>query len=203
MVHHIQQIPVQLPEKEIYSRMKYNIHKTDIDEKQKNKIDGIIKDAYQICLCSGLWQRVDIKKENDNIIMFNNEFSVESRQLFKLLKDSNSVVFMAVTAGLDIMKAIEEKTAAKKTTESLIYESVGSETADAAMDWLQSYINQQLLRSGETLTKFRYSPGYGDLSLEFQKNMDNILNLSTIDVTLNDRLILKPEKSVTAIAGII
>jgi len=183
--------------------MKYNIHKTDIETNQKIKIDAIIDDAFSLCHCSGLWQRVDITEKNDDIIVFNNIHQTNSKKLIELLKDSNAAVFMAVTAGKDIIEAISEKSAAQKTTEALIFDAVGSETADSSMDWLVSYINQNLVRSSEILTKFRFSPGYGDLFIDFQKEIDTVLQLKNINVVLNNRLILQPEKSVTAIAGII
>ena len=49
----------------------------------------------------------------------------------------------------------------------------------------------------------RYSPGYGDLSLESQKQVFALLNPPKyIGVTLNDSLLMSPSKSVTGIIGI-
>ena len=48
----------------------------------------------------------------------------------------------------------------------------------------------------------RFSPGYGDFSLEHQKEITSILNTpKTIGLTVTDTLILAPAKSVTAIIG--
>ena len=48
----------------------------------------------------------------------------------------------------------------------------------------------------------RFSAGYGDLSLDFQKNIFNILKCEKIGLTLNQSLSMSPSKSVTAIAGL-
>ena len=56
--------------------------------------------------------------------------------------------------------------------------------------------------NGVSLT-MRYSPGFGDLSLENQKKVFALLNPQKyIGVTLNDSLLMSPSKSVTAIVGI-
>lgn len=49
----------------------------------------------------------------------------------------------------------------------------------------------------------RFSPGYGDLPLEIQKDIFGILNCpKNIGLTLNGSLLMSPSKSVTAIVGI-
>ena len=48
----------------------------------------------------------------------------------------------------------------------------------------------------------RFSPGYGDVSLEVQKDFFRLLPCQRIGLTLMDTLIMSPEKSVTAFIGI-
>ena len=51
---------------------------------------------------------------------------------------------------------------------------------------------------------FRYSPGYGDLPLDIQKNFLNVLDAQKkIGLTTSENFLLFPRKSVTAIIGII
>jgi len=59
-----------------------------------------------------------------------------------------------------------------------------------------------LLREGRCLTRRRYSPGYGDLALSNQKIIYDALGLEKLGLTLTERFLLIPEKSVLAIAGI-
>ena len=50
--------------------------------------------------------------------------------------------------------------------------------------------------------KPRFSPGYGDLSLEVQKEIFSLLDCPRkIGVSLGDSLLMTPSKSVTAIIG--
>jgi len=52
------------------------------------------------------------------------------------------------------------------------------------------------------LTRMRFSPGYGDLSLENQKLFFKALELEKMGMKLTESLMMFPEKSVTAIAGV-
>ena len=57
-------------------------------------------------------------------------------------------------------------------------------------------------KEGFNLTKMRFSPGFGDLSLENQKQFFKALELEKIGLRLTDSLMIVPEKSVTAIVGV-
>jgi cobalamin-dependent methionine synthase I len=47
----------------------------------------------------------------------------------------------------------------------------------------------------------RFSPGYGDFDISFQKDFLKILNGSRIGLSLTDAFMLTPVKSVTAVIG--
>ena len=58
-------------------------------------------------------------------------------------------------------------------------------------------------RSGrEKYLRPRFSPGYGDFSLDCQKDIIRALEAEkTVGVTLTDSLLMTPSKSVTAVIG--
>ena len=59
------------------------------------------------------------------------------------------------------------------------------------------------LQEGQSLRP-RFSPGFSDFTLEYQKLFMDVLRLDkTIGIHLTDGGIMLPEKSVTAIIGII
>ena len=52
-------------------------------------------------------------------------------------------------------------------------------------------------------TRPRFSPGYGDLPLDLQKDISRILNMpKEIGVSLTQTLLMTPSKSVTALIGL-
>ena len=79
----------------------------------------------------------------------------------------------------------------------------------AAVAMLEDYcdeVNRQLKLRYEQDGKYlrpRFSPGYGDFSLECQREIAAALELSKrIGITLTDSLLMVPTKSVTAVIGI-
>jgi cobalamin-dependent methionine synthase I len=101
------------------------------------------------------------------------------------------------------MEEISLATQGKNLTRAVILDAVASEMTDSGLDWIMDYMNQELMRKARRLTKARFSAGYGDFSLENQKAIHTLLRLDKIGVFITDRCILMPEKSVTAVAGIV
>ena len=197
------EIPINLPEKEIFSRLKYNIHKTEIDDENLKRIISEIKEGFSFCEPKGAWIRVKIADMADESVIFENNITIKSKSIKDLLKKSDSALFFFATAGSKIAAMIEDSFKKGDSLRSIIYDAVGSETAEAAIDWLNAYIRRELMRTGESLTKMRFSPGYGDFLLENQKYFFDILKMKDFGVSLNEKYIFSPEKTVTALAGIL
>jgi hypothetical protein len=85
---------------------------------------------------------------------------------------------------------------------AIVFDAYASEYVDGTLDVIMSRKNESLRRTGQKLTRHRYSPGYGDLDLKYQKAIFELLDLSALDVTINENYLLSPEKSVIAIAGV-
>ena len=52
--NYIERIPVVLPEKEILARLKYNIHKTEMDEATRSRILGVMNRGFAACEPKGV-----------------------------------------------------------------------------------------------------------------------------------------------------
>jgi hypothetical protein len=72
-----------------------------------------------------------------------------------------------------------------------------------ALDWITGFYRRRLLREMKTVTKRRFSAGYGDFALENQEAIHRLLGLARLSVELTESFMLLPEKSVTAVAGIL
>ena len=104
---------------------------------------------------------------------------------------------MAATIGigLDRLAARYAKTSPAK---ALILQGLGAERIEALAD----LFCRGLEKEGLNVTS-RFSAGYGDLSLELQREIFRVLDCQrSIGLTLNDSLIMSPTKSITAIIGI-
>ncbi len=195
-------VPIRRPDREIMSRLGYNRHRNVMFHGHATRIDGIIESGFALCRPRGCWARVGIVENDSMALRLDDGTVIESRALAALLCDSHALWLAAASVGPDISQASSQALAAGDGAAGAIYDAVGSESADAAMDWLQHYMASHLSRAGEKLTRKRFSPGYSDLALAVQRDIFRILRLEQFGLRLSESLIIEPEKSVTAFAGI-
>ena len=135
-----------------------------------------------------------IELEGTNLIL-------ESNDLYEVLKDCNECILMAATLGIDIEKDIK-KYSCTELTKGIIIDSCATTAIEEVCDIVQNEIENNILKNGQYLT-FRYSPGYGDLSIEKNTEILTILNgQKEIGLTITNSGIMIPRKSVIAIIGI-
>ena len=195
-------IPSRPSEGMILTRLGYRKTKTVFSEHYKKKLDRMINEGFLMCNTKGIFGRYAIIEKSDKHIMLENELVLESVGLAKLLNNSIEVVLMASTVGSKITDKIHYEVESGDASFGVILDAVASETADAALDWIVDFINTLIRREGKVLTKTRFSPGYGDLLLSNQKKIFDVLGLKKLGLSITERYMLVPEKSVIAIAGI-
>ena len=101
------------------------------------------------------------------------------------------------------MEAIQADIGGRNATRGVVLDATASEVVDAGLDWIMGYFRQSLRREGKTLLNSRFSAGYGDFALENQQLMHRLLQMDRLNVTITESCLLVPEKSVTAVTGII
>lgn len=128
-------------------------------------------------------------------------FDTESVKLFNCLKGSKEVIMFAATVGHDIDRLIA-RNQRMNMTKTLFLQAFGAERVEALCDTFCADIKKEVINEGLSLTP-RFSPGYGDLPLDVQKDFFNLLDCNRkIGVSLNESLLMSPSKSVTAIFGL-
>ena len=125
--------------------------------------------------------------------------SVRSKSLAKALYGCESAVILAATVGIEMDRLIR-KYSGIEPSRALLLQAIGTERVEALCDVFCQILGEA--KSGARLRP-RFSPGYGDLPLEMQKDIFSLLGCpSNVGITLNEGLIMSPSKSVTAIVGI-
>ncbi|MCR4955218.1 MAG: Vitamin B12 dependent methionine synthase activation subunit [Lachnospiraceae bacterium] len=153
------------------------------------------KDIFQGTVC---YVTVPIRVCGDEVDL---QFAkVKSKALAKNLSGCEKAVVFAATAGIQIDRLIV-KYQKKSISKALFMQAIGAERVeslcDVFCDWLKEEGEKQ-----KNYLRPRFSPGYGDLPLEFQKDMVKVLDCTKkIGVSLNESLLMTPSKSVTAIVG--
>ena len=196
-------INVATPEESIYKRLGYRRGKTQLIPQQKKEVEGYIEDALSFIKLKGAGIRIPIQGAKSSQIVLSTSIIFKSTHLASFLKGCQEIVLMGATAGSRITDAIQKDSARDNLTRAVVFDAVASEIVDALLDWIMSFYNQKLRRENKHLTSTRFSAGYHDFLLENQKIIYNILQLKRIGININENFILTPEKSVTAVAGVI
>jgi hypothetical protein len=127
---------------------------------------------------------------------------VESPMLSRLLESSCAAYLMGVSIPARDVDKISEAMRAGEGLKAIVWDAYASEYVDGTLDVIIARKNEALRRTGQKLTKHRFSPGYGDLDISYQKVFFDLLAMQTLGVTINENYLLSPEKSVIAIAGV-
>lgn len=147
--------------------------------------------TYKVCYC------ILDGEIQDGICDFG-RFSVQSEKLAKNLSGCRQVLLFSATVGTSFDRLIAKYTHISPSR-AVMLQALGSERVESLCDMFCKDFQSE----NNTVLKPRFSPGYGDLSLDVQKDIFSVLNCpKNIGVYLNDSLLMSPSKSVTAFAGI-
>lgn len=126
---------------------------------------------------------------------------IESSSLALNLENCHSVFLFAATLGPNVDKAIQ-KASRINPAKSVLLQAAGAMYIEEYCNHLEQFLLEQEEKAGNRF-KPRFSPGYGDVSLDVQNIFFELLCCQkNIALTLNDSLIMSPEKSVTAFIGV-
>lgn len=166
-----------------------------------DKIIGVKKEVKDFFTPKYVYEEYNLKKRKDEIEILGTNLILRGNDIYNLLKDCNRCILMAVTLGNSIERRIRfyEKV---DLTKALIFDAYATTAVEELCDLVEEKVKSKYVNKDEELT-FRYSPGYGDLDLNIQKNFIDILNCKKrIGINVSEHMILFPRKSVTAILGI-
>ena len=173
--------------------------RADGDEVTLALLEGCIAEArgklsYNLC-----YARFGIEIHDDEIDL--GFARTTSHSLAKCLDGCHEIVLLSATVGFGIDRLIE-KYSLLSPSRAVIFQALGSERVEALCDAFCRDLAMEEEKNGNTLRP-RFSPGYGDLPLELQRDIFAALGCTrAIGITLGDNLFMNPTKSVTAIIGI-
>ena len=150
--------------------------------------------SYRVC-----WREFPVARSGRSIDL--GFAKVESAALDRYLEGCDAIVLFAATVGIGIDRLIARYETASPAR-ALMLQAVGAERIEALCDVFCADYAQRELKTGRCM-KPRFSPGYGDLAIELQKDVFRVLECPKwIGLTLNGSMMMSPSKSVTAMAGI-
>lgn len=122
--------------------------------------------------------------------------SIKSQDLRKTIAGCDTAVLFAATLGLEIDYAIGRYSHTDMTFALALQAGAAAYLEGFCDEW-----QQEQVPPGRYLRP-RFSPGYGDFSITWQKKILELLRASeTIGIKLTEHLMMLPSKSITAVIG--
>jgi cobalamin-dependent methionine synthase I len=158
--------------------------------------DRACEDIEKAARPKTLYRIFDCRVTDDSVIVGETEF--KSKRLASHLSGCKRVIAFGATLGAEVDRMIR-LCQSTDTALAMAYQAAGATLIEEICDELEEEIKKQ---QGLKLRP-RFSPGYYDLSLDTQKQFFELLELTKrCGITLTDKMLMIPSKSVTAFIGI-
>jgi len=147
--------------------------------------------------------------------------SINSAKLSAHIKECRYAILFAATIGPGADMMIR-RYSGRSTVKPAVLQAIGAAAIEAFADEVTEQIRNEIINSdifrgseeigdpdgndgiGSKVLKMRFSPGYGDFSLEHQNDFFRILQLEkNLGMSLNSALLMSPSKSITAVIGVL
>lgn len=140
-----------------------------------------------------------ITRKDGQIYLSDSDICLKGKDVYNLLEECDRVVLLCATIGAEADKLIRTAQVTDMA-KALIMDSLANVAIEQVCGRLDSEIKEAYKSLYQT---WRFSPGYGDMPLDIQKEFLALLNApKKIGLCVTDTNLLTPKKSVTAIIGL-
>lgn len=168
------------------------------EEAFSSLLDSCIQEAKDALEPKLVYERVPVKVLSGAVHF--PDFCVSSENLSKNMASCEETIIFAITLGFKTERLLSKN---RLDMSRLVFINA------ALTAFAESLLNdfffglKEKLKEENKFLRPRFSPGYGDFSLEHQKDIFSSLNLTkTLGMTLTENLFMLPSKSVTGVSGI-
>ncbi len=147
------------------------------------------------------YERVLLHPMNEKDLVEAGGITFQSKSLYRALRGCDEVILFAATLGRGVDRQLALYTKLN-ITKAVVFQAVAAAYIEAYCNECQQKLKEELRKENRFLRP-RYSPGYGDLSLEVQPDFLQAVHAERkVGIVLSEGGVMVPEKSVTAIMGI-
>ncbi|GFH42104.1 vitamin B12 dependent methionine synthase activation domain protein [Lactococcus hodotermopsidis] len=175
--------------------------KQELTDDLSSLVDDLMLEVQEISNARYFYQAYDftLDAENFAVHVTHTDLVLQSKTIFNQLKNAKKVVLLAATLGIEIERQIRLYELSEMT-KAFILDSACVDYIEKVCDLAEVDMNTKF--SNYTLNR-RFSPGYGDLSLDIQPQFLKTLAADKqLGLTLTETNLMVPRKSVTAIIGL-
>ena len=193
---------VDIPVKEVQRYMGYHGISgitPDMQERINKAVDQVSTQSHPRLVIKEF--RISVTSKTVVIHADNEDVTLESESLCRNLSGCQRALLLAATIGPSCDMLVR-RAAVKSAADAAVFQAAGAAAIEAFLDSENDRLRKEY-ESDDLYLRPRFSPGYGDLNLDHQKDWFRLLDISKhTGIELTDSLLMVPTKSVTAIIGI-
>jgi len=183
----------------VCQRLGYKGH--SIPTSISSSVDSNIKSAYKLIKPRYAYVPKVIDGTLRQEVFMAGHLVFTSQTISYVLSDCKWAVVFLVTIGGDLEREVSRLMEKGDMLNAFILDTIGSEAAEKAADYLQDAVSETAKAIGYNTT-LRYSPGYCDWDLSQQKIIFQIIEPTVLGVNLTESFMMIPRKSVSGVIGI-
>lgn len=189
---------LEINKREIARYLGYGGHTPD--EQVMRMIDDCVRELDSVASPKHAETAFAIERMEDGALRIGS-MTVTGAMLARNLSGCGRAMLFAATLGVGVDNLLR-RTVQTDVAKTVVLQAAAAAAIEGYCNKVQRELNAVLAQDNLHLRP-RYSPGYGDLDLDCQRGiLDMLCAPKRIGLTLTDGLMLAPAKSVTAIMGI-
>ena len=193
---------IDIPIRAVLQRLGYPHGKRGGNNEVNRIFDEEIQKAGRLFQPRGVFRFLRVASKNEKRITFKeSSFVIRSKQVIRMLDNSDPVIVFMVTIGPPLEQEVDSLIKRGEMTRGVILDAIGSETADAVAEKLHKVVLKQMAEEKGFSVTPRFSPGYGDWPVTVQKELLELCSGSLIGISVNESFLMIPKKSVSAVFG--
>ncbi len=172
-------------------------------ENSGNALNHMIERAEREIIAAShpkhVYKLINVEIENKSLIL--GHVTIESKDLAQHLQGCREAFLFAITLGPNVDSLIKRYTYTEMSMLPVL-QAVASTYIEHCANMAQKELEKYAVHHSSFLRP-RFSPGYGDFPLHYQRLLFNILDISKkIGVSLTESYLMIPSKSITAVIGL-
>lgn len=188
---------MRIDRKETLRYLGYQNHKPDVQTRQL--LEEISQELEQGSMPKSIYRELKCAVEGTQVML--GPLTIQSSHLAKNLEGCEKAVLLAATIGR-CADLLIKKYSVTNMAKAAVVQAAGASGIEVYVDEIEEEIRKAAKARGLYLRP-RFSPGYGDFLLEYQKDVFQLLECGKrIGITLTEGNLMMPSKSVTAVIGL-
>ena len=172
-----------------------------LNERMEALISRCVEETLRVCEGKYIYKRFPAAFTGRGVELPGTGICLTGKDIRKHLENCREVYLMCATAGMELDRRVRRMMISEPDA-AVVMDACGIQAVEQIADQAEAQINKTVRREGLNTT-WRFSPGYGDLPLELQRDFLRVLDTHRkIGVSLTESFLMVPAKSVTAVVGV-